>query len=321
MMERHVLLLGGSGFVGSAVLREFLAEEPDTRLSLLVHRRRPDIDDPRLRTVQGSLQDFDLNRLTSHPPTHVIHMARLPGSSPWRRTLSGLRGALANKRLLQALRRLPHPPRVLYVSGSLMYGSRGETWVDEDTPLHPTSFARAYIRGERPLLKSQRHGDLPILMVRPPWILGAGSWFAAFYAAPSVRRRQVPCYGPGRNWMSLLHVDDCARLIRHVILHGEPGQSYNLTLPPMRQRDFCELLSTETGLPVEERPLATLARPLDRSLMEAFGSSIRLRSRHHAFLDQCAIRFNSATAALSDVVARFEDIKSILPETPERRTR
>ncbi len=320
-MARHILLLGGSGFVGSAVLREFLAEEPDTRLSLLVHRRKPGIDAARLRLVHGSLRDFDLNQITRDPPTHVVHMARLPGRSPWRRTLAGLRGARANIRLLQTLRRLAHPPRVLYVSGSLMYGNRGEEWVDEQTPLQPTSFARAYIRGERPLLQSQARGDLPVMMVRPPWILGAGSWFATFYAAPMARQRSVPCYGSGRNWMSLLHVEDCARLIRHVTLHGEAGQSYNLTLPPLRQQDFCGLLSELTGMPVEERPLTTLGRPLDRSLVEAFGSSIRLRSRHHAFLDRCALRFGNPRAALADVIARFEDIKPILPEAPERRAR
>ena len=315
-MERHVLLLGGTGFVGSAVAREFLAEEPDTRLSLLVHRRPPEITDPRLRLLYGSLQDIDLKSIARNPPTHVVHMARLPGRSPWRRTLAGLRGARANIRLLQALRRFPDPPRILYVSGSLMYGSRGEDWVDEHTPLHPTSFARAYIRGERPLLKSQSRRDLPIIMVRPPWILGADSWFAAFYANPMVRQRRVPCYGPGRNWMSLLHVEDCARLIRHVALHGDAGQTYNLTLPPLRQQDFCALLSAHTGMPVQERPLTALAHPLDRSRVEAFGSSIRLRSCQDALLRQCALRFDHPAAAIADVLARFKDIQRILTETP-----
>lgn len=313
---RHILLLGGTGFVGSAVVQAFLDEKADIRLSMLVHRRTSNTTDLRVRLMNGSLQHLDLKQIARDPPTHVVHMARWAGSSPWRRTLAGLRGGHANMRLLRGLGRLPDPPRILYVSGSLMYGSCGEAWVDENTPLHPTSFARSYILGERPLLRSQTHRDLPVIMVRPPWILGTASWFASFYATPMIRHRYIPCYGEGRNWMSLLHIEDCARLIKHTLLNGEAGQSYNLTLPPVRQRDFCALLSGQTGLPIVALPLNTLARPRDRTLIEAFNSSIRLRSRHDAFLRACPLHFGTLQAAVADILSRLEHIQRILPETP-----
>jgi len=210
---RHILVLGGTGFVGSAVMHALLQGASDVRISMLVHRRAPTIEDASVHVLQGSLGELDLKQLMRAPSTHVVHMARLSGTSPWRRTLAGLRGALANMRMLEGLRRLPVPPRILYVSGSLMYGSRGESWVDERTPLQPTSFARSYVPGERPLLRYQASGALPVMMVRPPWILGKGSWFQTFYATPMMREGRVPCYGAGQNWMSLLHVEDCARLI------------------------------------------------------------------------------------------------------------
>ncbi len=306
--EKHILVLGGTGFVGSAVVRTLLTGGSGIRVTMLVHRSLAETEDPSVQFLHGSLGQIDLGQVMQDPPTHVVHLARFPGSSPWRRTFAGLRGACANVRLLRGLCRLPYPPRILYVSGSLMYGSRGESWVDEDTPLQPTSFGRAYIIGERPLLRYQASGKLPVMMVRPPWILGVGSWFQTYYATPMMRQGCVPCYGEGNNWMSLLHLEDCARLIQHALLHGMPGETYNLALPPVRQIDFCAYLSERSGLPLKVIPRGTLARRRDRSLMEAFGSSIRLRSRHADFLVRCPLRFGSVRAAIDDILARFEHV-------------
>lgn len=309
----RVLILGGTGFVGSAVTAR-LRQNPALDLTLL-SRRPPPGPDSRVRWIQGDLARLAPAALLDPPPDILIHLARFSGRQVWGRWWAGLRGCRANARLIAALRRLPAPPRIVVVSGSLMYGDRGEEWVEEDTPLRPTSFARQYILGERPFLQAQTEGRLEVSFVRPPWILGPGSWLATWYVEPLRREGCIPQYGPGQGWMSLLHRDDCAALIELVALQAPAGFNCNLVgPPPVRQREFAEILSRLTGRPVQEIPLAALRRRGDPALMEAFGSSIRLRSRHQDFLGRCPLRFGDPAAAVHDVLRRFEDIQQILAQ-------
>src|ERR1051325_9587577 len=77
-------------------------------------------------------------------------------------------------------------------------------------PLAPTSFSRDYHRAEVPWLRALRENDAPVIVARPGWVLGSGSWFEAYCRRFLRAERAVPLYGPGDNWMSLVHVEDCA---------------------------------------------------------------------------------------------------------------
>lgn len=300
--QQHVLVLGAAGFLGQPLTRQ-LAREDNVRLTLLVHRQ-PVRDAPGdARIVRGSLGGFDLSWCHDDPPDVVFHCARLSGGGRLGRLWAAARGHLANRRLIRVLSSLPRPPRVVYASGSLMYGSRGETWVDEATPLWPTSFARQYILAERPWLRVEA-ARLPVLMVRSGWVVGDGSWLRGFFLEAARSRGAVPLYGPGDNWMSLVHREDCAAVMRRVAQAGVPGQACNLALqPPLRQAEVAQHLARVLDLPVEPRPLRSLRRGRDPALMEAFASSIKLRSQHEAVWRDYAWRFGEPFSALEAAVA------------------
>ena len=87
-------------------------------------------------------------------------------------------------------------------------------------------------------------------------------------------------------------------MMRCVATHGTPGTAYNLAPgEPLRQMDFAEALATELSLPTRHQSLASLRRPFDRAVEEAFGSSIRLRSRHAELFQAAEIRFADAISA------------------------
>src|SRR5262249_36837300 len=148
-----------------------------------------------VRTVHGSIERFSWRTLEADPPDVIFHLARIPRSGGVRAHLTRLRNRIANERLLLWLMSTPRPPLLVYVGGTLAYGSHGDTLVTEETPLSPTSFARHYHVGEKPWLRAQRGGDAPVMIARPAWVLGAGSWFEAYLRSTIREEGFVPLYG------------------------------------------------------------------------------------------------------------------------------
>lgn len=281
----RVLLLGGTGFIGSAVLAQ-LRVRRDLRLMVLGHStvNYRELEDVNL--VVGSLSTFDLSWIDIFEPDTIIHLVRISGRRALSRRLAAARGRAANHRLIAKLRTLTTPPRVLYISGTLVYGDRGEEWADETSLICPTAYARQYIAAERPWMTEQDRGELPVTMVRPPWVVGPASWFKAHYAQVLARRGLVPCYGDGANWMTFIDVEDCAGLILHLAERAPPGSCYNLLAPGQhaRQRDFASLLATHTGMPVSFLSCREMAARLERSAAQALTTSLRVRTVHTAVL-------------------------------------
>lgn len=251
---------------------------------------------PNVRVLKGGLGNFAWP--DDDPPHVIFHCARLSGRGKWGRYLAAWRGNLANRRLLRRLDKT----RLVYASGSLMYGDCGEQPVFEDAPLRPTSYAREYIIAERPLLR-----DCRVMIFRPGWILGPGSWLEWFY----LRDDAVPLYGSGTNLMSIIHRDDCAAAMVRVARHGRPGVYHPPNSIVVTQREFVERLAAILGLPIREESLAGK----ERAVREAFTCSINLRSRNAELWEGFAPRFTDLQAALQDVLAAY---KARIPQSASR---
>lgn len=166
----------------------------------------------------------------------------------------------------------------------------------EDEQLRPTSYAREYVIAERPFL------DAGVMMFRPGWILGPGSWFEWFYLQPAQQMGAVPLYGRGTNIMSIIHLDDCAAAMVHVARQSRPGVYHSPSTAVVSQREFVQLVASELGLPVKEVSLAGK----ERAVREAFECSIQLRSHHTDLWEKFLPRFTDLRAALKDVLAKHK---------------
>ena len=276
---RHALVLGGSGFIGAPLVRRLC--RAGVRTTALLHRRPP--ADGRVEALPGSLERFAWHALEDDPPDVIFHLARIPGRGGLRGILTRARNRLANERLLLALASWARPPLLVYVGGTLAYGSRGEASVTEETPLAPISFSRAYHTAEVPWLRAQRGNDAPVIVARPAWVLGPGSWFEVYYRRVLRAEGAVPLYGPGDNWMSLVHVEDCAGQLEHVARHALPSSIVNLFAgPPVRQAELAERLATITGRPILRVSLEEVERRYGRAVREAFAFSARIDTVHTA---------------------------------------
>ncbi len=205
----QAMVIGGGGYIGSEVVRTLSAR--GFRITAL-HHHNPVRGDG-VRSIKGDLRTFDWSRLEDDLPDVIIHSGRIPGRTWPGRILAGMQGRRANARLMKWLNGIPVPPALVYVSGTLVYGSRGELETDESAPLNPVGFQKYYVQAEYPFLSAAKNGNVPVYITRVPWVLGPDSWFRQFYWRAMQNQHEIPCFGDGENLMSVVHLRDCADLI------------------------------------------------------------------------------------------------------------
>ncbi|MCT4356216.1 NAD(P)-dependent oxidoreductase [Streptomyces sp. Je 1-79] len=241
---RHsVLVVGGSGFIGGAVVRALLRTTtddapaptapgapafgtgtrgaPGTPAVTVLCRRPPEppARDPRLRYVTGDLTDPRTLRGVCSGATTVVHAASYVGGDADRcREINHL-GTLA---LLEEARRAG-VRRLLYVSTAAVYGSgphRGPT--EEETVPAPQSAASASrLAAEHAVLRAGG------LVLRPHLVYGPGDrWFV-----PTLARllHLVPCWPrePSAH-SSVVHVDDLAATVAALVGEDTEGEGSGL---------------------------------------------------------------------------------------------
>jgi nucleoside-diphosphate-sugar epimerase len=272
---------------------------------VMVHKKElPGDLKEKLSVIQGSIETFDWSRLEEGRYGMILHLARIPGRWKAGRLLASGTGRSANERLVRRLENMSRPPSLLYVAGTLAYGSCGERAVTEDEPLKPVSYAREYCRAEEPVVEAVMGGSIPGMILRAPWVLGPGSWMKRFYMEPLREEGVVPLYGDGLNWMSVIHVSDCAGMILHLARSGAPGRTYNLApCACIRQRDFAAAIGRIAGAPVRKKSRLMMKLRHGSAAMEAFGFSFIASTSHADALRGYSFRYADLEPALKNILS------------------
>ena len=150
-----------------------------------------------------------------------------------------------------------------YLSTTGVYGDRGGDWVDEESPLEPTtSRGQRRLEAERSWLRLHREFGLPVHLFRLAGIYGPGRNQLLTVRDGSARR----IIKPGQIF-SRIHVEDIAGVIAASIAKPHPGRAYNVCddepCPPQ------EVVAYAAGLlglplppeiPFEEAELSPMAK-------------------------------------------------------------
>jgi nucleoside-diphosphate-sugar epimerase len=287
----NLWIFGGTGFIGQALVAH-LRNNPANRLHLLVHRHIPYRKLEDLNIFSGSLSTFDPEWFSIYPPDVIFHLARPAGSFAIARKLAAHKARKANQQMVEIIQKLPNPPPIIYVSGSLMYGPQavGES-AYENALMKPVSFAKYYIQGEQPWIAAQEEGVLDVRFARPAWILGASSWFKEFYWKHYKQTGKVPCYGDGSQLMSLIHLEDCARMVDQLYRSGNRGQNLNIfTGEPIAQYDFSSIVAKKLNTGVEMVTSRELNRKYRKTVASALLASIPLATQYPEIHGQSKIQ-------------------------------
>jgi dTDP-glucose 4,6-dehydratase len=240
----NLLVTGGSGFIGSNLVRLLLAERPDWRIvnldKLTYAGNAENLADlegnPRYRFVHGDICNgeliayvFETERIDG-----VMHLA---AESHVDRSIlapavfieTNVRGTQV---LLEAARELG-VKRFLHVSTDEVYGSLGPTGLfTEETPLAASSpYSASKASSDLLALAYARTFRVPVVVTRCSNNYGPYQFpekLIPLMIANALRDLPLPVYGDGMNVRDWIHVDDHARGLLAAFEKGRDGDVYNL---------------------------------------------------------------------------------------------
>jgi nucleoside-diphosphate-sugar epimerase len=236
---------------------------------------------PGLNIIRGRISSIDRKLIKTLKPDMVFHLARpkFPLLRKAGRMLSARWAAFQNRCLIRELEKSGHSTKLIFASGSLMYGSSSIPF-DEDSPLKPFSFAKQYYPGEIPILDVLKSNIIDVMIIRCPWLLDKGSWFEWFYTRTMQHYQAVPLFGDGNNLMEHIDIRDAARLVVNFAGDKTAGGIINMvTAGAISQMEFAKMISAISGFPVKDH-MELFKNRLEKEALEAFTSNIVLSTKY-----------------------------------------
>jgi dTDP-glucose 4,6-dehydratase len=248
----RILVTGGAGFIGSALVRHLIDDTDHEVLNFdkltyagTLSTVARVADSPRYRFVQADVCDAEAvgRALGEFRPDVVAHLAAeshvdrsIDGPDAFIRTnLVGtytmLAATLVYWRGLDADAAARF--RFHHISTDEVYGSLGETGLfTEETPYDPRSPYSASKAGADHLVSAWGHTyGLPVLITNCSNNYGPYHFpekLIPLMIVTALAGEPLPVYGQGANVRDWLHVEDHVRALRLVFERGVPGRTYNV---------------------------------------------------------------------------------------------
>jgi len=248
-----ILVTGGSGFIGSNFVLQWLASESSNIINLdkLTYAGNPanlaEIShDKRYRFLQGDICDRELiaELLVTHRPRAIVHFAAeshvdrsIHGPDDFVRTnVNGTFSLLEEARAYwSGLEESDRGEfRFLHVSTDEVYGSLGadDPAFTEETQYAPNSPYSASKAASDHLVRAYFHTyGLPALTTNCSNNYGPFQFpekLIPLVILHAISGKAIPVYGDGKNVRDWLYVGDHCEAIRTVLARGKVGQTYNI---------------------------------------------------------------------------------------------
>jgi nucleoside-diphosphate-sugar epimerase len=166
--------------------------------------------------------------------------------------------------------------RFVYLGSTAIYGSADAEWVDEDTPVRPSSpRSRARLEAEQAVLRAHRERAFPGVIVRAPGIYGPGRT-----PAHRIRKGAYRVPGDGQNYVNRIHVEDLARVLAAAAERGRDGAIYVAGDDcPERARVVADFCASLVGMPpAPSIDAAQAARSMGESDLAMMQGDKRIRN-------------------------------------------
>ena len=240
--QMRYVIVGGAGFIGSHFADRLLADAATRSVTVydnfssgqdwhIAHH----LEDPRFQVVRGEISDLD--RLTGAMEGHgvVIQLAANPdiAAAVTDPDIDFREGTMLTRNVLEAMR-LADAGRILYASGSGVYGDFGDTEVIEDQGgMRPISTYGASKYACEHLISAYCHmSGLTALSFRFGNVVGPRQTHGVGYDFLRKLRHDPSCLqilGDGQQSKSYIHVDDTIDAVLHADRQADaPFQVFNV---------------------------------------------------------------------------------------------
>lgn len=248
----RILVTGGAGFIGSALVRYLIGESEHevlnfdklTYAGILTSLAEVE-QNSRYQFVQADIADAEAFRhaLTGFRPNVIAHLA---AESHVDRSIDGP-GAFVTTNLLGTFVLLQESLnywsglegaerddfRFHHISTDEVFGTLGSTGLfNEETPYDPRSPYSASKAGADHLVRAWGHSfGLPVLITNCSNNYGPYHFPEKLIPLVIIRALlglELPVYGNGSNVRDWLYVEDHVRALRIVFERAEPGETYNI---------------------------------------------------------------------------------------------
>ncbi|MDP9340576.1 MAG: NAD(P)-dependent oxidoreductase [Actinomycetota bacterium] len=218
---RHVLVIGGAGYVGSVLVRKLLDRgHTVTVMDALMygdHGIRDLYGRPTFRVVEGDLRNVESVVRATNGADAVVHLGALVGDPACAldEKLTMEINLLATRTVAEVARGLA-VKRLVFASTCGVYGA-DDGLLDEESPLNPVSlYSRTKMESERMVLSMSGPDFAPV-------VLRFGTFYGAsprprfdlvvnLLVARAVAEGEITIFG-GDQWRPFVHVDDGAEAI------------------------------------------------------------------------------------------------------------
>jgi len=249
-IERRILITGGAGFIGSAVIRFLIGKTDHQILNLDKLTYAGNLEslmgvsaNSRYQLVQGDVCDRGLvSRLFSDfQPDIVMHLA---AESHVDRSIDGpavfiQTNIVGTSVMLECAREywkaLPagNSFRFHHVSTDEVYGSLSDIGLfTEETPYDPSSpYSASKASSDHFVRAWYRTYGLPILITNCSNNYGPYQFpekLIPLMILNALEGKSLPIYGNGQQIRDWLHVEDHARALYKVVTEGQIGETYNI---------------------------------------------------------------------------------------------
>jgi dTDP-glucose 4,6-dehydratase len=249
---RKILITGGAGFIGSAVIRQLIAETDNTVINVDKLTYAGNLqsltsveENPRYRFERVDICDAAAiaSLFHEHQPDAVMHLA---AESHVDRSITGPAAFIETNifgtyTLLNAAREYwseltterKNTFRFHHISTDEVYGSLGETgFFTENTAYQPNSPYSASKASSDHLVRAWYHTyGLPVVTTNCSNNYGPYHFpekLIPLIILNACNGKPLPIYGKGDNIRDWLYVDDHARALRLVLERGQVGETYNI---------------------------------------------------------------------------------------------
>ena len=244
-----ILVTGGAGFIGSAVVRLAIARGHDvvncdalTYAACLANVAEV-AESPRYRFERVDIRDrAAIDKVfAEHRPDAVMHLAAeshvdrsIDGPSDFIETnITGTFNMLEAARAYWVSQGKPSGFRFHHISTDEVYGSLGETGMfTEDTAYDPRSPYSASKAASDHLVRAWHETyDLPVVLTNCSNNYGPYHFpekLVPVVILNAIHGRDIPIYGKGENVRDWLYVEDHADALLLVLDKGADGRSYNI---------------------------------------------------------------------------------------------